>query len=330
MSRATKTKIIVMTMLIVIFAALVSVAVVIENKSNVIAIGDDVVFDDGVHNLPKNLVFAVADNASSGTPFTEKTVNLTVNVIPDYATNKNINFILSWVNPESEWANGKNIDSFLTIEKTDATTAKLTCKAPFGEKAIITATSEDNAEKKAKCTIDFLSRMTACRMEFETVDGVGENYGTVTNSSGELYNIRYSGAFDLKFIPIFTIGTTSNAFAIESAQLHLSNQFKEHFKANSTNSDGSALVAIMSINNNKTAFNDSTWIKMGVHATNTDDMKKSAAIYVCNLAYEQKIAMFDLRVKFSTHTEILHFNFGFHVDVAVNNVIINNGSNIVI
>lgn len=334
MSRVTKTKIIVMTMLIVIFAALVSVAIVIENKSNVIAIGDDVVLDDGIHNLPKNLVFAVADTVSEEGYFPEKSIDLTVKVTPDNATNKNIDFAIEWINPASEWASDKDLTSYLTIKKTSATTAKLTCKAPFGERAKITATSEDNNDKKATCTIDFKSRMTNCILQFETLDGTANQYGLVMDDhEGELYRIRYNSAgFNLKFVPIFTTGTTANEeFAIESAQMHLSNTFKEKFKANSTNAQtGAALISNMKINNDTTIFNDSTWIDMGTHATNSDDMKMKEAIFMCNNATGAKFAMFDLRVKFTTFSDILHYFIGFDVQMPVSNIEISNGNNVVI
>lgn len=179
MSRATKTKIIVMTMLIVILAAVVSVAIVIENKSNVIAIGDDVVFDDDVHNLPKNLVFAVADTADA--QFTEKTVKLTATVKPNHATNKVLNWSIVWQNPSSEWASGKNISDYLTIVN-DKLNATLTCKAPFSERAIVIAQASDNETAKATCVIDYLSDFKLKYEFFIENNGVREKFAeTITD-----------------------------------------------------------------------------------------------------------------------------------------------------
>lgn len=173
MSRATKTKIIVMTMLLVILAAVVSVAIVIENKSNVIAIGDDVVLDNGVHNMPKNLVFAMANTADA--QFTEKSVKLTATVKPDHATNKILNWSVVWQNPNSEWASGKNINDYLTISN-DKLNATLTCKMPFSEKAIIIAQAADNANAKATCVVDYLCDFKLKYEFFIEKNGVREKF----------------------------------------------------------------------------------------------------------------------------------------------------------
>lgn len=156
MSKLFKIRLIVTVLIIAILASVISVAIVIENKSNVIVIGDNVVLDDKTHELPKNLVFAVSNTVSNSEPFTEKSVKLTATVKPDHATNKALNWSVDWVDSQSKWASGKNISDYLTLSS-DGVTATLTCKAPFGEKANIVAQSVDNANAKATCVIDFLS-----------------------------------------------------------------------------------------------------------------------------------------------------------------------------
>lgn len=156
MIKLFKIRLIVTVLIIAILASVISVAIVIENKSSVIVIGDDVVLDNKTHELPKNLVFAVSNTVSNSEPFTEKSVKLTATVKPDHATNKALNWSVNWVDSQSNWASGKNISDYLTLS-IDGVIATLTCKAPFGEKANIVAQSVDNANAKSTCVIDFLS-----------------------------------------------------------------------------------------------------------------------------------------------------------------------------
>lgn len=176
MSKLFKIRLIVTVLIIVILASVISVAIVIEKKSNVIVIGDNVVLDNKTHELPKNLVFAVLNTVSNSEPFTEKSVKLTATVKPEHATNKALNWSVDWVNSQSKWASDKNISDYLTLSS-DGVTATLTCKAPFGEKANIVAQSVDNANAKATCVIDFLSDFKIRYSFFTKKENVYQEFG---------------------------------------------------------------------------------------------------------------------------------------------------------
>lgn len=176
MSKLFKIRLIVTVLIIAILASVISVAIVIEKKSSVIVIGDNVVLDDKTHELPKNLVFAVSNTVSNSEPFTEKSVKLTATVKPEHATNKALNWSVDWVNSQSNWASGKNISDYLTLSS-DGVTATLTCKAPFGEKANIVAQSVDNANAKATCVIDFLSDFKIRYSFFTKKENVYQEFG---------------------------------------------------------------------------------------------------------------------------------------------------------
>ena len=75
---------------------------------------------DTVHKMPKAMLFTRA--AEEGV-----TVNATVK--PETATNKQVDWAVSFVNPESEWATGKTVTDYVTVTPTadGSTTATVKC-----------------------------------------------------------------------------------------------------------------------------------------------------------------------------------------------------------
>lgn len=53
--------------------------------------------------------------------------------------NAAVRWAIAWDNPHSEWAEDKNINSYLSLAII-GNTARITCKQPFGERAVLTAT----------------------------------------------------------------------------------------------------------------------------------------------------------------------------------------------
>lgn len=213
MNKSTKLRIIGMTLLIVLFISLISVAIVIENNSKTIVIGDDVELDNGIHELPKNVIFAVSNTEPINAPFEEKGVILTCTVKPDNATNKTINFKIEWVNPESDWANGKNISSYLTLEPVlNEFTAQLICKAPFGEQAKITATSESNTDKFATCIVNFKNRLLDLKLNvYDVYNGKNEFLGTADREMWHPSDSAVNSHFASVLLPYyFNMNTTEN------------------------------------------------------------------------------------------------------------------------
>lgn len=84
---------------------------------------------------------------------------ITATVTPIDATNTNIDWSIAWKNPASNWANGKNINDYITFTF-DGNTATVTLKTAFSEQAIITATSESDPEVTATCTVDYVKRLS--------------------------------------------------------------------------------------------------------------------------------------------------------------------------
>lgn len=91
--------------------------------------------------------------AASGNSYT-----ITATVTPSDATNQNIDWSIAWKNGSSSWANGKNVNDYITFTF-DGNSATVTLRSAFGEQAIITATSESNPEVTATCTVDYVERI---------------------------------------------------------------------------------------------------------------------------------------------------------------------------
>ena len=81
---------------------------------------------------------------------------MTATVLPADATNKELTWSVFWEN-STGWASGKNVESYLTYS-VENNICTIKCLAPFGESIILKATSVDNPNIAARCTIDYLDR----------------------------------------------------------------------------------------------------------------------------------------------------------------------------
>lgn len=103
------------------------------------------------------LLSGLATTASDGSESKE----LSASVQPEGAEGA-IDWSIAFVNPNSTWAQGKNLSDYVTYEMIGDTTRKIsvTCKQAFGEQIIITATSIADSSKSASCTLDYEKRVT--------------------------------------------------------------------------------------------------------------------------------------------------------------------------
>ena len=110
----------------------------------------------------------------------EKAYTITATVKPDDATNKKVNWSLSFANAESAWAKGKNVSDYVTVSASGTTNnvAVLTCMKAFGEQILLTATSDDDSAKSAVCTVDYAQKVTNATLSFGSL--TLENKGTLS------------------------------------------------------------------------------------------------------------------------------------------------------
>lgn len=112
----------------------------------------------------------------------ETAYTLTATITPADAANKAVDWTIAFKNASSTWATGKTVTEYATVTPSadGALTAVVENVAAFGEQIIVKATSRDNAEAYATCTVEYLQRTTGYTL---TLDGKTYNTaGTTTNS----------------------------------------------------------------------------------------------------------------------------------------------------
>lgn len=92
----------------------------------------------------------------------ETAYTLTATITPADAANKKVDWTIAFKNASSTWASGKTVTEYATVTPSadGALTAVVENVAAFGEQIIVKATSRDNAEAFATCTVEYLQRTT--------------------------------------------------------------------------------------------------------------------------------------------------------------------------
>lgn len=105
----------------------------------------------------------------------ESAYTLTATVYPEDASNKALDWIVSFVDPSASWAVGKTVTDYVTVTPTSdgALTAVVANVEAFGAQMEVKATSRDNPEVSATCTVDYLQRIMGYSVH---VKGVAEGY----------------------------------------------------------------------------------------------------------------------------------------------------------
>lgn len=200
-------------------------AIVIDEKGNEINAGK-------ITSLPRGIVYTADAVTSASEPIT-RTFRATIK--PDNATNKNLNWSITWANPSNEWAADKGISEYLSITAS-GNTATLHCYQAFGAQAVLTVRSEDNPDIFKTCTIDYQSKIIDHKLELyqdgtllDVLDSYSELIGLAPNEEESYYNkeagilkhkhslklsigyildTKHSISFRLK--PIFSVGSIGN------------------------------------------------------------------------------------------------------------------------
>ncbi len=104
---------------------------------------------------------AMADYADNGiSSMAETAYQLRATVTPDSATNKAVDWSVSFVDPSSGWANGKDVSDYVTVTPVSdgALTANVECLQAFASQIKVTVSSRENPQIKAECTVDYAMR----------------------------------------------------------------------------------------------------------------------------------------------------------------------------
>lgn len=94
-------------------------------------------------------------------PLAESAYTLTAVMTPSDASNKSVDWSVSWANSESGWAKGKNVLEYVKItpQADGGLIATLSCLQAFGEQIVITVVSRVNADLTATCTVDYAKKI---------------------------------------------------------------------------------------------------------------------------------------------------------------------------
>lgn len=174
------------------------------------AIGD--IVDNGVTLL--SAVLPRSAYEANGVPEQAETAyNLTAEVMPDYASNKMLDWSISWQDSESEWASGKEVTDYVTITPTTdgALTAVCACLQDFGEPVTLMVSSRSNPEVSGIIIVHYYQRVKSLNYSFKFD---GEDIDVSADSHG-VYKFDYTGAekdYTVELIPVYSNYTLTDTY----------------------------------------------------------------------------------------------------------------------
>lgn len=141
---------------------------------------------------------------------------LTAVISPDNATNKKVDWSVSFKNAGSTWANGKNVTDYVTVAPSSdgALTATVQCLQAFGEQIAVTVTSRDNTAVTASCAVDYARKVTDYNV---TING-GNDLNVAWTQDGNEYLFAVT--------PVFGIGTIDDTYRY-SYTLNVRDEFSD-------------------------------------------------------------------------------------------------------
>ena len=226
-------------------------------------------------------------------PLAETAYTLTATITPAGAANKAVDWTIAFKNASSTWATGKTVTEYATVTPSadGALTAVVENVAAFGEQIVVKATSRDNAEAFATCTVEYLQRTTGYTL---TLDGkTYSTTGTTTNSATPTFAAAKSASATVK-VDKSTVYTRANTDSVG----YISVKPTTAFKTAITNAglDASKLKEYTSsaMMINFSNWFDSVW-GSALYSTNAEKNKLITAIsgYSGN-AYEIQLYNYDL------------------------------------
>lgn len=128
----------------------------------------------------------------------ETAYTLTATVLPEKASNKAVDWAVSFVNPSSAWATGKTVTDYVTVTPTadGALTANVECLQAFGEQIKVTVTSRNNAEATATCLVDYAEHVAGYTLTLTnggvTISSSDPEYTVTGNSSVSISKGEYT------------------------------------------------------------------------------------------------------------------------------------------
>ena len=129
-----------------------------EKSSGRLSAADGVLHTEIINSEHMTLTATTASDSTAS-------VTLTARVAPAAAAEAGLTWEMYFTDPSSEWANGKTVTDYVTLNKEteNALTATLTCIKPFGEQITVKVTSIYNPEYSAVCVLGFTKKANDVR-----------------------------------------------------------------------------------------------------------------------------------------------------------------------
>ena len=130
-------------------------------------------------------------------PMAETAYQLTATITPDNATNKAVDWTVTWVggrehdggssDSPADWSEGKTVTDYVTVTPTSdgALTANVECLQAFGTQVRVTVTSRDNTAVKANATVDYTEKLSSVKATFGST--------VLTNGMTKSFDLDASG-----------------------------------------------------------------------------------------------------------------------------------------
>lgn len=120
-------------------------------------------------------------------------VRVTATALPETAPQE-FDWVLSFANPSSAWANGKNVTDYVTVTPTadGANTADVAIVGPFGEQIILNVISRDDTSKKANVTVDYVKRYSFKKWIYDSNGGTRAELNVTDGTIDEELQYSYS------------------------------------------------------------------------------------------------------------------------------------------
>lgn len=163
----------------------------------------------------------------------KNTYTLTATITPSDATIKFLDWSISWVNPTSEWANGKTVTDYVTLSAiTNVATVKMINR--FSEQIEIVATTTDGTNLRATCLVDCYKLVDSLDFSFNKEKLESESNGIATFS-----NITYGEGIVLEATELIDNQTT---YEINLAQIVSAEMTYTEGTLNAINDEGLSLT----------------------------------------------------------------------------------------
>lgn len=182
-----------------------------------------VVDQSGIKLMAKAV--AVEDYEANGIASeAEYSYTLTATVSPEFADNKALDWSVSWVNENSEFASGKTVTDYVkVVELSDGTSARIDCYQPFGSQISVRCVSQDNPNAYGVCLVDFQKKLVGVTVGFYSQGEVTYYEWTLTTDTDTVTPVPSGAGYTYirKILPTYSVYTVDNYSNVDNVKVEL-------------------------------------------------------------------------------------------------------------